>query len=258
MKATTLLGHSLHGSGPHKVIALHDWMGDAGNWEAMHPFLDTDSFTYAFAEVRGYGESQSIEGRYDSVEIALDVFDLATALGWDRFHLIGHSMTGMAVQKALILDKTHRIQSLVAVTPVSAGGFPVDEETLAFFRGVISNPETAKVAFGVMTSDRLTETWQLRRAGRLHGRVKPEAMEGYLNMWLKENFLTQLQGIETPILVLYGEEDHPQFRREAQEAAFAPYSNVLLKGIPAVGHYPMQELPLYTLSLMEEFLSSQT
>jgi hypothetical protein len=30
-----ILGHSVYGQGHEKVLALHDWMGDAATYEAM-------------------------------------------------------------------------------------------------------------------------------------------------------------------------------------------------------------------------------
>ena len=104
------------------LLCMIGW-GIYGNWEGAIPFMDLDRFTYAFMEVRGYGKSKGLKGSYTSDEVAGDIFNLADDLSWDSFHLIGHSMTGMAVQKALLLDRDHRIQKLIAITPVSAAGF---------------------------------------------------------------------------------------------------------------------------------------
>jgi hypothetical protein len=35
-----VLGHSVYGQGSEKVLALHDWMGDAANYDAMIALLD--------------------------------------------------------------------------------------------------------------------------------------------------------------------------------------------------------------------------
>jgi pimeloyl-ACP methyl ester carboxylesterase len=51
------LGHFIHGHGAEKVLALHDWMGDAANFEPLLPYLDLRRYTYAFADLRGYGSS---------------------------------------------------------------------------------------------------------------------------------------------------------------------------------------------------------
>ena len=64
-----ILGYELFGAGPEKVIVFHDWMGDARNYDTVRPWLDTAAFTYAFADVRGYGASKGLEG---STEVLLN------------------------------------------------------------------------------------------------------------------------------------------------------------------------------------------
>lgn len=79
------------------------------------------------------GKSKDLKGKFDSNEIANDVFNLADELGWDKFYLIGHSMCGLAAQKAALLDKDSRIIKILLVTPVSSAGFPADEQTKSSF-----------------------------------------------------------------------------------------------------------------------------
>ncbi len=42
-----LLGHTLYGQGPEKVILFNDWMGDCTSWTPVLPYLDAERFTYA-------------------------------------------------------------------------------------------------------------------------------------------------------------------------------------------------------------------
>ena len=56
-----LLGHSVYGEGSEKVLALHDWMGNAANYEAMIPLLDpprTHTCSPIFAATAGRGTFQ--------------------------------------------------------------------------------------------------------------------------------------------------------------------------------------------------------
>jgi len=71
------LAYDTFGSGPEKVIVLHSWMGDAKSFDAMKSYLDTDAFTYAFADLRGYGRSREIPGKYTVDEVGADTIDLA-------------------------------------------------------------------------------------------------------------------------------------------------------------------------------------
>ena len=158
------IGYNLVGEGPQKVIALHSWMDDAESWNTAIPFINSEAFTYAFMDVRGYGESKNIKGVFNSEEIVNDIFNLADRLGWGSFHLIGHSMCGLVAQKAALLDETNRIKKIALVTPVSAGGFPADADTLSFFKSIVQNEEVASMAYGVFTSNRPSIHWKNRRA----------------------------------------------------------------------------------------------
>ena len=51
-----MLGFDLYGSGMSKIIVLNDWMGNVlANWQGARQYLDTDYFTWVFADLRGYG-----------------------------------------------------------------------------------------------------------------------------------------------------------------------------------------------------------
>ena len=115
-------------------------MGDARSFDALKPFLDTDTCAYVFADLRGYGRSRQLRGSYTADEAAADAFYLADRLGWKRFHVVGHSMSGMIVKRMIINDwqrSYRRIKSAVAITPVTASGFPADEATKQFLWGLI-------------------------------------------------------------------------------------------------------------------------
>ena len=135
-----VLAHALHGTGPIHVLVLHDWNGDRRNYDALLPWLDTDAFTYAFVDLRGYGASMHLEGEYSVREIAADCLRLADALGWQRFHVLGHSMTGMVTQR-LAADATARVASAIAVCPMSAAGSPIDDAAIAFFASTTTDDD---------------------------------------------------------------------------------------------------------------------
>ena len=64
-----MLGFDLYGSGMSKIIVLNDWMGDVlANWQGARQYLDTDYFTWAFADLRGYGLSRDQTGAFSLAE----------------------------------------------------------------------------------------------------------------------------------------------------------------------------------------------
>ncbi len=256
-----ILGYDLFGSGPEKVIVFHDWMGDAANYTTVRPWLDPEAFTYVFAEARGYGASKGLSGDYNSDEIAADTLHLADHLGWDRFHLVGHSMNGMAGFKTLLRDwqGDRRIKSYVAATPVTPNGYPATAEDRQFLDAAIADDETARAAFGALTGGKLNQNWSKRKTSRSRATSRPAALRGYFNMWLDEDFASELNeaDIQTPVLVIGGRQDLPGFQETHYLKTLANWlPNIRFEYIDNAGHYPMQETPVLFASLMEAHLGA--
>jgi pimeloyl-ACP methyl ester carboxylesterase len=85
------------GSGDRHVMALHGWFGSARGWGSLPDYLDGSAFTYVFPNLRGYGGRRDVTGEFTMAEAAADALALADELGWDRFAMVGHSMSGKAV-----------------------------------------------------------------------------------------------------------------------------------------------------------------
>ena len=52
-----MIGHELQGGGSRGVVVLNDWMCDTSTWNDTRPYLDDARLTWAFADLRGEGES---------------------------------------------------------------------------------------------------------------------------------------------------------------------------------------------------------
>lgn len=256
-----ILGYRLFGSGSEKVIVLHDWMGDAENYAAARQWLDGTVFSYAFADVRGYGQSRDLKGQYTTDEIAADVSRLAKHLGWSGFHLVGHSMNGMAGFKSIMLDwqDRKRIKSFVAVTPVTPDGYPASEEDKAFLAAAVSDDRTAAAAFGALTGGKLNAAWAARKTARNRASSHPDALKAYYDMWLEEDFSAALAAakVQTPVLVIGGRRDLPGFQEDYYKKTIALWvPAATFSYIENAGHYPMQETPVLFATLIESHMTA--
>ena len=249
------IGHTIYGNGSEKIIVLHSWNGDIESYKPIIPHINIKKYTYVFMDVRGYGKSKAIKGKYNSDEIANDVFDLADKLGFDKFYLIGHSMTGIAVQKAALKDKKNRIKKIIAIAPVSSAGMPIDEKGLAFFKSVVGNYKMTKVAFNVFSGNRLSDQWVSKRAKRNVEITDFNAQMTYIKMVTEEDFLKKMKKVKTPFLVISGEYDNPDFVASVQKKSFETFQNVEFLDIGNSGHFPMQETPIYFTTSIENYLS---
>ncbi len=246
------LGYTRHGTGPERVLALHDWLGDHSSYDSVIPYLDGAMFSYVFADLRGYGKSIQLTGNYTIQEIAADCLKLADSLGWQRFHLLGHSMTGMAVQR-ITADAPSRIKSVIAVCPISAAGNPLNDEALNFFASTGESDDNFCRLIKYVSGG-LSDQWAKVKLRQNRETVSPACRLGYLTMFTKTNFVDDVRGLETPYLIVIAERD-PGLDEELMTKTFLSwYPNAELLTIPNCGHYPMQECPPYFATIVEKFL----
>lgn len=246
-----LLHFDLHGDGPEHVLVLHDWNGDSTNYDPMRTYLDASRFTYAFVDLRGYGGSRQLRGAYDVGEISADCRNVADALGWERFHVIGHSMTGMATQR-IALDAPGRVRSAVAICPISAAGSKLDSATREFFAST-THDDGRFIALLRYMSGGLSARWEAVKLRQCRERVDPACRDGYLRMLVSTDFAAEVRGLPTPWLVVIGQHDQGLGRETMQDTFLAWHPRARLVELAGVGHYPMQECPPRLATVIEEF-----
>src|SRR5580765_8467017 len=75
-----------------RVLALHGWLDNAASFVPMAKHLD--GIELVAVDLPGHGHSVHLPpGSIYTFEMAVHhVLDIADALGWERFSLLGHSM----------------------------------------------------------------------------------------------------------------------------------------------------------------------
>ena len=248
------LGHRLYGEGPEKAFLYNDWLADSTSWDPTLPYLDTKKFTYALTDLRGYGQSIHQTGNYDENEAATDTLELADTLGWDRFHLVGFSMTGMVVER-LAIDSPDRIKSVVAIGPVSAAGIKMDTQGRQFFIDVISDDDKARELADRITGHQLSRKWQEIKLDLARNTRTAAAARGYLDMWTLHDFSDEAGKNDVPFLVIGCRYDQPNFLEKDMRATFLKWHRNIELVMMDCGHCPMQEMPIRLQTLMEDFMN---
>ena len=242
------------GDGPHKVIALHGWFGCAKGWGPFPAHLDRERFSYAFMDCRGYGGMRGKGGPYTMEQVADDAIALADELGWKRFSLIGHSMSGAAIQLAW-LAAPERVRSLVAITPVPASGVPLDDAGWELFGSAGTTPASRRVIIDLTTGNRLTDAWLDAAVASSVAHSDEEAVSAYVHSWARVNFVDRIGTGDVPLLVLPGEHD-PALGEAACRATWMQYyPKARLEVVRNAGHYPMEEAPIILATQVEKFLA---
>jgi pimeloyl-ACP methyl ester carboxylesterase len=98
------------GSGP-ALLLVGGWPQFWWQWRKVMPNL-AEHFSVIAVDPRGVGRSDMPEAGYDSTTAAGDLARLMTALGHDRFNLVGHDL-GMMLAYALAADNPSRVTHLV-------------------------------------------------------------------------------------------------------------------------------------------------
>ncbi|WP_407836701.1 alpha/beta fold hydrolase [Streptomyces sp. DSM 116496] len=247
------IAHRRIGTGPVRVIVLHDWFGTSANWGSVLDYLDPREFSYAFLDYRGYGDRRDVPGRYALPEIADDVLALADELGWDTFSLLGHSMGGKAMQQVLV-RAPERVEKLIGINPVPAAPYEMDDATHDLFYGAAGSAENRRAILDIVTGRRASPYWLERMVEHSLAVSRPEAFAGYLASWQPLDLSTAVKGSTVPVLVLVGEYDlalTADFMRTTWQVW---YPNCRIQPLPGTGHYPPHETPVALATEVEAFL----
>ncbi|MFI9354309.1 alpha/beta fold hydrolase [Streptomyces lydicus] len=251
--ASFVLPHALHGTGPHKVVAVHGWFADRSAFDPVLPDLDRDAFAYALVDLRGYSEAKDAPGAYTTAEGADDVLALADRLGWERFSVVGHSMGGSVAQRVLAAAP-HRVRRLVGVSPVPASGLPLPPEQWELFSSAAHTPDSRRTIIDVTTGGRRPAAWLDRMVRRSLERSDPKAFRAWLDSWATEGFAAQVEGASVPALAVTGALDPALSAELMRQTWLRWYADSELVELPSAGHYAMDESPLELIRAVEDFL----
>lgn len=254
-RPASLPGYRVHGGGPHKIVLMHDWISDGTSYDAILSYLDPAIGQYAIMDLRGYGLSRTSPGPFSLAASVQDVLSLAGKLGWDSFHIVGHSMSGMIAQK-VAATAAQRVSSLVLVTPVSAHGQPLTPQQIAALKALARERVRGDV-LREMWGDRLVEGWLTYKLRRWRETAEAEASAAYVDMFSGPGFAEEIGGFKGRVLVVAGAHDAGPFTEDALLTSFAPLFPFLeLRTIADAGHYPMQETPVLLASIIERFIAA--
>lgn len=102
------------------VLALHGWLDNAATYDGLAPLLP--GARIVALDLAGHGlSSRRVGASYTFIDFVVDVAAVASALGWQKFDLMGHSLgAGVAALLAGTWpDRVRRLVLLEGLGPLS-------------------------------------------------------------------------------------------------------------------------------------------
>jgi 3-oxoadipate enol-lactonase len=231
------LAYTRRGKGTPLVL-LHGYPLDRHLWDDVAPFLE-DTFELILPDLRGFGESSTVDSPYTMDDYASDIAGLLDQLGIQKAAIVGHSMGGY-VALAFARLYPERVSGLGLVSSQVLADPPDRKEGRyksaadVSEKGIGGVVETMAPKF---TSDESLQAF----ARESMERQQPAAFIGALRAMAERTDSTPLlSSFKFPVVIIHGEADSliPIDRaRELKKAV--PHAHLTeLKG---TGHIPMME-----------------
>ncbi len=128
--------------GPRRVMALHGWLDNAASFVPLSAHLHAQELDLVLLDLPGHGHSGwlPIGAEYTLSTTIQQLLQVADALGWERFTLLGHSLGG-GVASLLAAAAPDRVEALIAIEALGALAEP-GENTAARLRDAVASART--------------------------------------------------------------------------------------------------------------------
>ena len=250
-----MLGYRIHGEGPNRSVMFHGWLSDCGVFDVILPYFDPKVYAIALVDYPGYGRSRELPGPYTIAHLADEIVALTRQLGWQNAAIIGHSMGGMVILEAS-LKAPGLFRHGIAIAPVTASGFPLDQDTMTFFRSAAQDDAALATIFSNLTGNRHSASFGRLNAARAREQTTTAAFLGYLDAWTGTIFRDRVGKVTLPTTVIAGRHDGALTPDHLQDNWLKDVPNSVMKVIESAGHYPMLETPVELVDLIETILAA--
>ena len=147
------------------TLALHGWLDNAGSFDLLAPLLSKLRIVALDCAGHGLSEFRSFDANYSLIEEVQDVFNVANLLGWEKFHLMGHSR-GAAVGSLVAGTFPDRISHLTLIEGFSPLPSTIAQVPSELERAILEKTELAN------SKGRLFGTRKEAIAARMEGFIK--------------------------------------------------------------------------------------
>ena len=237
------LAYERHGKGVPLVL-LHGYPLDHHLWGEVVPLLK-DTFDLIIPDLRGFGESTTIDTPYTMDDFASDIAGLLDQLGIQKAAIAGHSMGGyIALAFARLYPK--RVNGLALVSSQVLADPPDRKEGRYKSAADVAEKGISGVVESMTSKFTSRPQWQAF-ARKIMETQQPAAYIGALKAMAERADATPLLStIKYPVVLIHGDSDVLIPIERAREVK-AALPNAHLVEIKDAGHIPMCEAPNETI-----------
>jgi len=220
------------------LVLLHGFPLDHHLWDDVVPLLE-DSFDLIVPDLRGFGESTTVDTLYTTEDLASDIAGLLDQVGIEKTAIAGHSMGGY-VALAFARLYPEKISGLGLVSTQALADSPERKEGRYKSAADVAEKGIGGVVDGMTTKFTSDERLQ-EFARKSMERQQPAAYIGGLKAMAERSDSTSLlASIEYPVVIIHGDADAliPVERGQEMKDTISHAHFVKIKD---AGHVPMLE-----------------
>lgn len=242
------LAFDRHGQGTPLVL-LHGYPLDHSIWDKVAALLEND-FDLILPDMRGFGESFTVDAPYSMTDIAADLAAMLDSLGVEKVALAGHSMGGY-VALAFAKAFPDRVNGLALVASQAASDTPERKEGRYKTAADVAEQGVGIVAAAM--TDKLSANQSVRDFVRpLIEKQSVSGVAGALKAMAEREDLTSfLAAFKLPLILIHGDADGLIPSDRAQEIKSLLPSAHLIE-LAGAGHMPMMEQPERTAAALKQ------
>ena len=231
------LAYDRRGKGSPLVL-LHGYPLDHRLWDDVVPLLE-NQFDLVLPDLRGFGESTTVDSFYTMEDMASDIAGLLDYLGIQKTAIAGHSMGGY-VALAFARLYPERVTGLGLVSSQVLADTPAKREDR--FKTAAEVAENGPASIVEAMTPKFTNDPRLQEFARSSMELQqPAAYIGTLKaMGERVDSTPLLESINYPVVIVHGDSDSLVPIDRAREVK-AALPNAYLVEISGAGHMPMME-----------------